>query len=151
MEQNITIEALATDFPQVTVTQGSQFVTLTAPLSQYRNVMQTLKEKYHFNFLVNMTGVDEMPALALINHLRNTATNQMIVVRTATDDRNTPAIDSLAPLWPAAIYFEREVFDLLGIHFNDHPDMRRLFLEDDYPGFPLRKDFIDPFNSPENK
>jgi NADH-quinone oxidoreductase subunit C len=52
-----------------------------------------------------------------------------------------PAIDSLVPVWPGANWLEREIFDLFGIHFNDHPDLRRIVLPDDWEGYPLRRDY----------
>jgi NADH-quinone oxidoreductase subunit C len=60
-------------------------------------------------------------------------------------DRKNPAVDSVTPVWATAEFHEREVFDLFGIRFNNHPNLQRLFLEDDY-GYPLRKDFRDEIN-----
>jgi NADH:ubiquinone oxidoreductase subunit C len=60
-------------------------------------------------------------------------------------DRENPEIDSLSGVYPTCEFFEREVFDLFGIKYKNHPNLKRLFLEDDY-GFPLRKDFRDEVN-----
>ena len=67
------------------------------------------------------------------------------MVKVLLTDRENPTIDSLTALYPTAEYFEREIFDLFGIRFNNHPNLKRLFLEDDY-GYPLRKDFRDEIN-----
>jgi NADH:ubiquinone oxidoreductase subunit C len=69
----------------------------------------------------------------------------MIVLKTMVSDRVNPVIDSLCSLWPAADFHEREVFDLLGIKFRGHPDLRRLFLDSTW-GYPLRKDYKDDIN-----
>jgi len=66
-------------------------------------------------------------------------------VKVLLTDRENPTIDSLTALYPTAEYFEREIVDLFGIRFNNHPNLKRLFLEDDY-GYPLRKDFRDEIN-----
>jgi NADH:ubiquinone oxidoreductase subunit C len=150
MENNLTIESLQSAFPNVDVNQGTEIITISADAANYTNIAQTLRDQYGFNFLLNMTGVDETPQLTIICHLRNTETKQMLVLRTSTNDREQPLVESLSQLWPAAIYFEREIYDLLGIKFSNHPDMRRIFLDDDYPGFPLRKDFKDTINTSEN-
>ena len=78
----------------------------------------------------------------MVYHINSTKYRHTIVVKTRIDSRENPAVDTLSDIWKTAEFHEREVFDLFGITFRNHPDLRRLFLEDDY-GFPLRKDFID--------
>jgi NADH:ubiquinone oxidoreductase subunit C len=151
MQTTITVDQLAALLPEASVAQGSQFITIGVSTSNYKQAVETLKNKAGFDFFLNMTGVDNVPALEVRIHLRNTSTWQTIVVYTSTEDRENPVFDSLSHLWKGAGYFEREVFDLLGIRFEGHTDLRRIFLEDDYPGFPLRKDFIDPFNPPSER
>jgi NADH:ubiquinone oxidoreductase subunit C len=60
-------------------------------------------------------------------------------------DKAHPVVPTVSDLWKAAEFYEREVFDLFGIHFENHPDLRRIFLSDDWVGFPLRKDYKDTF------
>lgn len=150
MQTTITVEQLTALLPEATVAQGSQFITIEVPNNKYLATVEMLKQQ-RFDFFLNMTGVDNLPALEIRVHLRNSATWQTIVVHTSTDDRENPSFDSIHHLWKGVGYFEREVFDLLGIKFNGHPDLRRMFLDDDYPGFPLRKDFVDPYNPPLEK
>jgi NADH:ubiquinone oxidoreductase subunit C len=97
------------------------------------------------DLLVSVTGMDWGTELGTVYHLRSTVHNHMIVLRTRVSDRENPEIDSLCSLYPAAEFHEREVYDLLGIRFKGHPDLRRLFLDSTW-GFPLRKDYKDDIN-----
>ena len=65
-----------------------------------------------------------------------------MVLKVKTANREEPVLDTVTPVWRTAKYHEREVFDLLGVKFNNHTDLRRLFLDDDW-GYPLRKDYVD--------
>jgi NADH:ubiquinone oxidoreductase subunit C len=80
-----------------------------------------------------------------VYHIRSTKYNHSVVIKTRTPDRDNPTIDSVTDIWQTAEYHEREVFDLLGIKFKNHPDLRRLFLSRSW-GFPLRKDYVDNIN-----
>jgi NADH:ubiquinone oxidoreductase subunit C len=61
-------------------------------------------------------------------------------------DRSQPSIETLSFIWRTAEFHEREVFEMFGVQFENHPDLRKLILEDEFKGFPLRKDFEDPIN-----
>ena len=129
------------------IVQGKQFVEISvAPelLVSAATGLKTDKETL-FDMLVCITGVDLGKELGTVYHLRSTAYNHMIVLKTKVSDRENPEIDSLCSLWPAADFHEREVFDLLGIKFRGHPDLRRLFLDSTW-GYPLRKDYKDDVN-----
>jgi NADH:ubiquinone oxidoreductase subunit C len=78
----------------------------------------------------------------MVYHLNSTIYKHTAVVKTRINDREKPVVDTLSDIWKTAEFHEREVFDLFGISFMNHPDMQRLFLDDGY-GFPLRKDFTD--------
>ena len=69
-----------------------------------------------------------------------------MVMKTKITERENPAVDSVCSVWIGAEYHEREIFDLFGIRFNNHPDLRKIFLDNDWVGFPLRKDYSDPIN-----
>ena len=110
-----------------------------------------------YNFLSDIAGIDYLnyPAktlgrFALVYNLICLARNERFFVKTSIDPSlptdgivNDPAlvVDSVCDLWPGAEWMEREVFDMLGIRFKGHPDMRRILLWEDYPGHPLRKDY----------
>jgi NADH-quinone oxidoreductase subunit C len=83
--------------------------------------------------------------MTVVYHLDSTQFRHLIVLKVVLTDRENPMVDSVTSVWATAEFHEREVFDLFGIRFNNHPNLKRLFLEDDY-GFPLRKDFRDEIN-----
>ena len=84
--------------------------------------------------------------LVVVYHLASTLHKHEIVLKVKSDDRENPAVDTVCDLYHGAEFFEREVYDLFGIRFNGHPDMRRIFLDENWQGHPLRKDYIDEIN-----
>lgn len=129
------------------IVQRKQFVEMTVAPELLVLTATALKQNKDtlFDMLVCITGVDWGKELGVVYHLRSTVFNHMIVLKTKVSDRENPEIDSLCSLWPAADFHEREVFDLLGIKFRGHPDLRRLFLDSTW-GYPLRKDYKDDIN-----
>ena len=81
----------------------------------------------------------------MVYHLSSTQSRHSIVIK-ANLDREQPAIETVCGIWRTAEFFEREVFELFGVNFLQHPDLRKLILTDDFEGYPLRKDFEDPIN-----
>jgi NADH:ubiquinone oxidoreductase subunit C len=145
---NIQLAATAAALAPGSVTvQGKQFVEITVAPEHLLSAATALKQNSEtlFDMLVCITGVDRGKELGTVYHLRSTFHNHMIVLKTMVSDRENPEIDSLCSLWPAADFHEREVFDLLGIKFRGHPDLRRLFLDSTW-GYPLRKDYKDDVN-----
>jgi NADH:ubiquinone oxidoreductase subunit C len=98
-----------------------------------------------FNYLFCITCIDWKTHLTMVYHLSSTVHRQTIVVK-ANLDRTKPAIETVCDLWRTAEFHEREVYDLFGVEFINHPDLRRLFLTDEWVGWPLRKDYDDPVN-----
>jgi NADH-quinone oxidoreductase subunit C len=92
----------------------------------------------YFNFI---TAVDYYSYFELVYRLDSTVHNHSIVIKTRCSDRGNPTVPSLAGLWQGANFQEREVYDLMGIKFEGHPNLKRMFLWDGFPGHPLRKDF----------
>ena len=81
----------------------------------------------------------------MVYHLRSTSTKDNMVVKVKLN-RDLPEIATVSDIWRTAEFHEREVFDLFGVVFLEHPDLRRLMLTDDWVGYPLRKDYEDPIN-----
>ncbi len=102
----------------------------------------------YFDFLECLSGVDEGPEAARIGvvyHVRSITRGHRIVLKCwAARGDAAPTIPSIAHVWRAADWHEREAFDLLGIHFAGHPDLRRILMPEDWPGHPLRKDYVNP-------
>jgi NADH:ubiquinone oxidoreductase subunit C len=126
------------------IKEGKQFTEVTVPPSKLHSLASLLKEKEEtsFDFLVCITGVDYGHDLGVIYHLRSTKYDHTVVLKTRTGDREHPLFDSVTDIWKGADLHEREAFDLLGIKFAHHPDLRRLFLNSSW-GFPLRKDYVE--------
>lgn len=103
--------------------------------------------KEGFDFLRSLTGVDwGEEGLGVVYHLENTLTGENIVLKTLTSDREKPQLYSVSDIWKGAEFNEREVYDYYGIRFIGHPDMRRLFLREDWVGHPFRKDYDESLN-----
>ena len=100
-----------------------------------------------YDFLRSLTGVDwGEEGLGVVYHLEKTENNETLVVKTLTTDKEDPRLHSVSDIWKGAEFNEREAFDYFGIRFIGHPDMRRLFLRDDWVGHPLRKDYDESQN-----
>jgi NADH-quinone oxidoreductase subunit C len=99
--------------------------------------------KLQFNLLTDATCVDRYPVeprFELNYHLVSIPRRDRVRLRVNLNGKD-PVVDSLAPVWPGANWLEREIFDLFGIRFNGHPDLRRILLPEDWEGYPLRRDY----------
>ena len=112
--------------------------------SEFASAMAKLHDEKHFDYLVTIIGEDfGEEGLGCIYILENTDTHERISVKTIAEKKgDSDVIWSITSLYKCANLLEREVFDFLGIKFLGHPDMRRLFLRNDFKGYPLRKDFV---------
>ena len=97
-----------------------------------------------FNFLSDISAVDRFPLdprFELNYHLLSLSLRQTLRLRVHLTDSKDPQIESMIPVWPTANWLEREIFDLFGVRFLGHPDLRRIVMPDDWEGYPLRKDY----------
>jgi NADH:ubiquinone oxidoreductase subunit C len=133
--------------PDAVIKEGKQYLEITIPPSSLHHLAEQLREQeeLQFDFLFCLTGVDYKTDLGVIYHIRSTKYDHSIVLKARTSDRVNPVLDSVTDLWETANFHEREVYDLVGIKFKNHPDLRRLFLDNSW-GFPLRKDYVDDIN-----
>ena len=129
------------------IKEGKQYLEVTVPPLKLYSLAKQLRDKKEaqFDFLFCLSGVDYGQDLGIVYHLRSTIYDHVIVLKTRTADRENPQFDSVSDIWKTADFHEREAFDLLGIRFANHPDLRRLFLDSSW-GFPLRKDYVDDIN-----
>ncbi len=96
-----------------------------------------------FDYLASITAVDYYDYFEVVYHLTSLGHNHSLVVKTRSYDRDNPALPSVVSLWRGADFQEREICDLLGIRFDDHPNLKRIFLWEGFQGYPLRKDFLE--------
>lgn len=139
-------------WPEIALSQA-QYPVLTVPGRILSDVMKLLKQDSDFgmDYLVLITGMDYKTSLGCTYLLEATSTHNMMVVKVVDINRNEPSVASVTELWPTANFHEREIYDLLGIRFEGHPDLRRIFLDDNWVGHPLRKDYNDEVNVIERK
>ncbi|MDR1968960.1 MAG: NADH-quinone oxidoreductase subunit C [Burkholderiaceae bacterium] len=127
-------------------------VTVTVSSSRYRNAMRILRDApgCQFEQLIDLCGVDylsygdrlwEGPRFAVVSHLLSVSLNQRVRVRVFCGADEFPEVSSVTDLWSAANWFEREAFDLYGIMFDGHADLRRILTDYGFIGHPFRKDF----------
>jgi NADH-quinone oxidoreductase subunit C len=98
-----------------------------------------------FDCLSNQSGVDQpkREQIEVVYHLFSYTHGHALVVKVGVS-RDNPRLATVSTVWRAAIWQEREIFDLLGVDFLDHPDLRRILLPEDWVGHPLRKDYVEP-------
>ena len=114
-----------------------------------RKEMERLRAEEHMDFLENLTGLDwEEEGLGVIYQLESTETGKRVSLKSVCADRENPMLPSVGDLWDIANIYEREVYDFYGIIFTGHPDMRRIFMREDWVGFPMRKDDETEKNNP---
>ena len=129
-----------------------KLTTLTAKQADYLGVMQTLRDEASLGFdeVIDLCGADYSAygdgkwqglRYAVVVHLLSVTNNQRLRVRVFADSNDFPSVPSIVGLWPAANWFEREAFDLYGIVFPGHNDLRRILTDYGFIGHPFRKDF----------
>jgi NADH:ubiquinone oxidoreductase subunit C len=133
--------------PSVVFEEGGEWITAFVDASNWKMIAQQLrsKEDFQFDYLFCVTCVDWKTHLTMVYFLTSTTYRHTLVIK-AKLDRNNPEIETVSDIWRTAEFHEREVYDLFGVKFLHHPDLRRLLLTDDFNGYPLRKDFEDPIN-----
>jgi NADH/F420H2 dehydrogenase subunit C len=141
-------EKIIETIPTAVFEEGGQWLNIIVENADWFKVAEQLKsgKEFLFDYLFCVTCVDWKTHLTMVYHLESLQLNQILVVKVKIADRNNPAIDSVSSIWRTAELHEREAYDLFGVRFNNHPDLRRLFLTEDWVGWPLRKDYEDAVN-----
>ena len=146
--QNAELTTLMTSLvPEQKPGISKQYPEFIIPAEKLHEVAKTLKEnpQTKMDYLFSLTAVDRKDGFHAVYHLTSSEHHHSLVLRVILADKVNPVITTVSDVWRAAEYYEREVFDLFGIKFENHPDLRRLFLEEDWVGYPLRKDYKDSF------
>jgi NADH-quinone oxidoreductase subunit C len=140
-----TIDALKNRFADVATSEFREQRRAVAPAEQIHEVLEFLRRR-GFDLLVDITCVDYLRYRGAENRfglayvLTNTETNERLVVRTYLNEPDL-VVPSVTRLWEGANWMEREVWDMYGIRFDGHPDLRRILLPEEFAAFPLRKDY----------
>jgi len=146
MTQDEIKEYIISIAPTVTFDETSEWLNIIVDATQLKPLMTPLRTgKMQMDYLFCLTCVDVKTHLTMVYHLSATTHRQSMVIK-ANVSREQPSIETLCDIWRTAEFLEREVFEMFGVIFLNHPDLRRLILEDDFKGFPLLKDFEDPIN-----
>lgn len=134
--------------PGASFEEGGQWLNIYMEPRDWRLFSNSLRNlpELNFDYLFCLTCVDWKTHLTMVYHLESTTYRHTIVVKSKLD-RNTPVIETVSNTWRTAEFHEREVYELFGVNFLNHPDLRLLILPDGWEGKnPLRKDFEDPVN-----
>ncbi len=124
------------------------YAELKVPSDHLLQSAQLLRDSV-FDYLSFVTEVDWQDKLELLYHLFSydfRAQPLGVILRTELPREGMPAVASVTPVWPGAEFMEREAFEMMGIRFLGHPDLRRILLPDDFQGFPMRRDFQTDFD-----
>ena len=135
-------EKIASFLPEAVFEEG-QYLTVTVAPRKWHGLARFLHDdpELQFDYLASLIGVDWGETLGVVYYLNSTKYNHWVIIKTETSDRENPLLYSVSDVWESANLNEREVYDFYGIRFINHPDMRRLFLREDWVGYPFRKDY----------
>lgn len=141
-----TIDALQAKVAGLATSEFRGDTRVVVPKSLLFSAMEMLKQDRSFDLLVDVTCVDYLnyrdakDRFGLVYLLANTITNERLTVRCFLNEPDL-TVPSLVPLWGGANWMEREVWDMFGIRFEGHPDLRRILMPDEFAAHPLRKDY----------
>src|SRR5438309_8551101 len=124
-------------------TEFSGETTFTIAASDLREIAQLCRDELSFDYLLDITSIDnfgEEPRFEIVYHVYSMPHGIHLRLKLKVSE-NVGAVDTVSDIWPTANWHEREIYDMMGIKFNGHPDLRRILMWDGYPYFPLRKDF----------
>lgn len=138
---------LAEILPLISFEDGGEWLNAFVPPEELIAFVNQLRSTrgLDFDYLFCLTCVDWKTHFTMVYHFSSTLHRHNMVVK-AKIDRINPEIETVSHIWRTAEMLEREVYDLFGVKFLHHPDLRRLIMPDDWVGWPLRKDFEDPVN-----
>lgn len=146
----MTVQALKSKFENAII-ETKKLDEIDCIIIKKENILEItkfLKEQMDFLFLMDLFGIDYLNypqrnythRFEVVYNFYSLSRNERLVVKAAIYEEN-PSIDSITPFYKAANWYEREVYDMYGIVFNNHPDLRRILMYDEFKGHPLRKDY----------
>jgi len=133
---------LSEKFPGSVVESGKSGIVVKS--DRLRELAWFLRDssEFGFDYLANLTAVDYLDYFEVVYHLVSLTNNHSLVLKVRCTDRDKPVVPSVVDVWRAADFQEREVYDLMGIVFEGHPNLKRLLLWEGFVGHPLRKDYL---------
>ena len=139
-------EYILSQEPEAKFDETGEWLNIVIHPLSWRLLAEKLKyADLQLDYLFCLTCIDWKTHLNMVYHLSSTKYRHSIVIKTDIN-RTAPQIETVSDIWRTAEFHEREVFELFGVQFLHHPDLRKLILTDDFEGYPLRKDFEDPIN-----
>lgn len=134
-------------FPSGSFEEGAEWTTVAIAAAEWEAVAREIRtaEDMLFDYLFCVTAIDWKTHFMMVYHLTSTVHRHTLVVKIKLD-RQRPEVRTVSDIWRTAEFHEREAYDLMGVVFTGHPDLRRLFMTDEWEGWPLRKDYEDPVN-----
>lgn len=137
--------ALKEKFPALTPRASVDHPAFNIPAAEVPALLVHLRDAHGYDLLADLTAIDwaagVSPRFTVVYHLLSTTTAQYVRVAADCPSDDEPAMPTVVPLWAGANWHERECFDMFGIKFTEHPDLRRILMWDGYPYHPLRKEF----------
>jgi NADH-quinone oxidoreductase subunit C len=140
-----TVDSLSKNFSESLIevyqSSGDTFIRIEA--DSLLDVTKHLKEDLHYVYLSDIFGIDRYTSeerFEVVYNLLSLKERTRVFLKVRCEEEN-PELDSVVPVWKSAGWNEREVYDMFGIHFRNHPDLRRIYLPEDFDYYPLRKEF----------
>ncbi len=136
---------ISAHIPAATFDESGEFLNVIIASEELLPIMKELRSNrdLEFDYLFCLTCIDWKDHLMMVYHLLSKKHRHVIVIKAKITDVNDPQIETVCGIWKTAEFHEREVYDLFGVKFINHPDLRRIFLMDDWEGWPLRKNYVD--------
>lgn len=137
------IEGLKESFPSIEYDAEAAEPHIYVGKDELLGLMHELRENpiWSFDRMGNITSVDYKEYIEMVYMLYSRRFDKWVTVKCKLDE-NEPAVESMTQVWPGVEFEEREIYDLMGVEFFNHPDLRRILMPDDYTAHPLRKDFV---------
>ncbi|NDV62414.1 NADH-quinone oxidoreductase subunit C [Puniceicoccales bacterium CK1056] len=138
------IDAIKESHPFLSERESADWPAFNCPQENVHELLSDLKENHGYDFLSDLTAIDHFdsdPRYEVVYHLYSTDQHVYLRIATPCSGVTDPACTSIVSIWPSADWHERETYDMFGISFEGHPDLRRILMWDSYPYHPLRKEF----------
>lgn len=137
--------ALQAKFPQITSRPSADHPAVNVPAAEAVALLKYLRDEFAYDFLMDVTAIDwaegTSPRFTVVWHLHSSQHHGYIRVAANCPSDTEPSMPTVSHIWPGADWHERETWDLLGVRFEGHPDLRRILMWEGYPYHPLRKEF----------